>query len=279
MSKYVIVGFVLVAIGVATYIGCDGAKARVGVAQDKAIARIDELLGPLNVQQKKVEQAYEELEGHTAQLREKRIEAEVRLKAYTVKHDELTAKKEKLLGNLTKLKGYLNDAADSGSVEVSGNTVTTEQLKALADEAVKQVKLVKDQQTKNAMISNAWAKNLDLLKKNESTSQTQLAKLDGQLDMIRSKKSALDGMREAATIAGPTESISDKFNDLTEEVEELLINIDTEFKIEEAKLDERIAELSEDVTLNVEELLGGDKTDVSGTLSDIDKLLEEEGGN
>ena len=64
---------------------------------------------------------------------------------------------------------------------------------------------------------------------------------------------------------------------MTASVDELLVNIDTEFAIEEAKLDERIAEVSQDVSLSLEDLLD-DKTDVSSTLSEIDALLLEESG-
>ena len=63
----------------------------------------------------------------------------------------------------------------------------------------------------------------------------------------------------------------------TASVDELLINIDTEFAIEEAKLDERTAEVDLESSMSLDELLD-DKTDVSNTLSDIDKLLQEEGG-
>ena len=64
---------------------------------------------------------------------------------------------------------------------------------------------------------------------------------------------------------------------MTASVDELMINIDTEFAIEEAKLDERIVELEQESTTSLDELLN-DKPDVSTTLSEIDELLKEEGG-
>ena len=77
----------------------------------------------------------------------------------------------------------------------------------------------------------------------------------------------------AATIAGPGASISDKFNDLTADVDELLVNLDTEWEIEKIKIDERIAEVETDSSVSLEDLLD-DKTDVSSTMSEIDKILE-----
>ncbi len=274
MSKYLLFGLLVVGVVVGTYIGCG---PRMGVAKDAAVKKIDDLLGPLNVKQKEVEMAYDKLKNASGGLRDKRIEAQVRLKALNEKKAETAKEKAKLVGDLTKLRQYLSDAEASGSITVGDKEVSIEKLKSAADQTTKKLRLVKDQIAKNDVIAAAWAKNLDVLKKNEDTSEAQLARLDSQLDEIRSKKSALDAMKEAATIAGPGASISDKFNELNASVEELMINIDTEFAIEEAKLDDRIVELEQANTLSLEELLS-DKPDVSVTLSEIDDLLKEEDG-
>lgn len=275
MSRAIGLLILVAFICVGLYIGCG---PRAGVAKDAAIKKIDELLGPLNVKQKKVEMAFADLKESTAGIRDKRIEAQVRLKSLTEKKAGYEQDEKKLISDLGKLKQMLSDAESTGSIERNGKEISIEQLKSLADGTVKQIKLLKDQVTKNDVIAAAWAKNLDILKKNDDTSKAQLAKLESQLDQIRSKKSALEAMKEAATIAGPGASISDKFNELTEDVDELLVNIDTEWAIEEAKLDERIAEVQTDSLVTLEELLD-DKTDISSTMNEIDKLLKESGDN
>ncbi len=276
MSKYLLLGLLVAGVAVGTYAsgGCDGAGARVGVAKDAAIKKIDDLLGPLNVKQKEVENAFNELKSASSGLREKRIEAQVRLKSLTEKKQSLGNQEAKLMGDLKKLKQMLSDAEATGSITRGDKEISKLQLKNLADGTVKKIKLLKDQVTKNDVISGAWAKNLELLTKNDETSAAQLKKLGDQLDQIRSKKSALDAMKEAATIAGPGASISDKFNDLTADVDELLVNLDTEWEIEKIKIDERIAEVETDSSVSLEDLLD-DKTDVSSTMDEIDKLLGE----
>ena len=276
MSKYLILGILVLGVAVTAYIGCDGAGARVGVAKDAAIKKIDDLLGPLNVKQKEVENAYAELKEATAGLRDKRIEAQVRLKALTNKKAEMDTEKAKLLGDLKKLKQYLSDAESTGSITIDEKEIPIDQLKSLADNTIKKMASLKDRVAKNDIIATAWAKNLDLLKKNDDTSSAQLAKLESQLDQIRSKKSALDAMKEAATIAGPGASISDKFNELTDSVDELLVNLDTEWEIEKVKLDDRIAEVESESSLSLDDLLN-DKTDISTTMGELDKILEAEG--
>lgn len=275
MSKYLLIGLLIVGVAIGTYVGCG---PRMGVAKDAAIKKIDDLLGPLNVKQKEVEMAYDKLLTASSGLRDKRIEAQVNLKALTDKKAGLATEKAKLVGDLTKLRQYLSDAEATGSTKVGEKDVSTKELKKVADQTTRKLRNVKEQISRNEVISAAWAKNLNVLKKHEETSDDQLTRLDGQLNLIRSKKSALDAMKEASTIAGPGASISDKFDELTASVEALMINVDTEFAIEEAKLDDRIAEVEQASSLTLEELLNDDKTDVSNTLSEIDELLKDEGG-
>ena len=274
MSKYLLIGLLVFGVAVGAYIGCG---PRMGVAKDAAIKKIDDLLGPLNVKQKEVEMAYDKLNTASGGLRDKRIEAQVRLKALNAKKTSLAKEKTNLVSDLTKLRQYLSDAESTGSIKVGEKEIPIAKLKSTADQKSKKLRLVKDEIARNDVIAGAWAKNLNVLKKNEDTSEAQLTKLNNQMDEIQSKKSALDAMKEAATIAGPGASISDKFNELTASVDELMINIDTEFAIEEAKLDERIVELEEESATSLEELLS-DKPDVSDTLSEIDELLKDEGG-
>ena len=273
MSKYLLLGLLVVAVAIGTYVGCDGAKARVGVAKNAALKEIDKLLGEINVKQEKVENAYDELKAASAGLREKRIEAQVRLKSLKKKQDSFASQNDKLMSDLKKLKEMLGDAESTGSITRGDKEISKEQLKSLADGTIKKIKMLKDQVAKNDVITGAWTKNLELLKKNDDTSSKQLKTLRDQLDQIRSKKSALDGMKEAASITGPGESISDKFNDLTAEVDELLVNLDTEWEIEEIKIADRTAEADSESSLSLEELLD-DETDVSSTMSEIDRILE-----
>lgn len=270
--KYLVLAFLVVGIAIGAYVGCG---PRVGVAKDKAIEQIDKLLGPLNVAQKDVEQKYDELKKASSEVRNKRIEAEVRLKALNAKQSDLEKNKAKIVADLSKLKDMLSEAESSGSVKRGDKEISVEQLKSLADQTARRFRSVKDSLTKNNVITAAWTKNLSVLKKQDDTSADQLKKLENQLDEIRSKKSALDAMKEAASIAGPSTSISDKFDELTKGVDELLVNIDTEFAIEEAKIDERMAEMQEASDLTLDELLD-DQTDVSSTISELDEILNSE---
>ena len=278
MSKYAVIALLVIGVAVVVYTnGCDGVSERVGVAKDKAIEQIDKLLGEINVKQKKVQNAYDELDEMLEGIHEKRIEAQVRVKNFDGKMTSLEEAKAKLLGDLKTIQPLLKQAeeSESGTVDRNGTKLTAEQLKSIAERLISNVKATKDKMAKNKPIAAAWAKNLQVLKKQEDVGTAQLKKLQSQLEQIASKKSALDGMKQAASIGSPSESISDKFNELTSEVEELMVDLDTKFEIESAKLDERAAEMEDDLEIDLDKILN-DKTDVSGTLNEIDDLLKDD---
>ena len=118
-----------------------------------------------------------------------------------------------------------------------------------------------------------YSKSLTVLTKNEQVSGEQLETLENQIEEIKAKKMALDAMKEASTIAGTESSISDKFDDLTKDVDTLLNEVEVQMAVETEKVDERLAESASD--LSVDEILGDD-SNADDTLSEIDAIL---GGN
>ena len=271
MLRNLMVIALLLAVCVVAYVGC-GPRAR--VAGKKVLDQIDSMLGKLNVQQEKIESAYADLTKQTEGLREKRIEAEVRLNRLEEKKVDmevsLASKKEKLV----KLRDLLTEAGDEGEIEVNGNKVQVGELKVLAEQLMKEMKMINSQLSNgNKTLVDAWTKNLSILKNNEVTSKAQLKTLGDQIVEIRAKKSALDAMKEASMIEGAEVSISDRFNELSKDVDDLMTEVDVKMQTETEKVDERMADAAT-VDVRLEDILE-DKSDVSSTLSDIDKLLAE----
>ena len=112
------------------------------------------------------------------------------------------------------------------------------------------------------------------MKSNVDVSEKQLKKLDDQIEEIKAKKSALDAMKEASTIAGSEASISDKFDDLTKDVDNLLTEVDVKIAVETEKVDDRMATEGSDVTLD--EILGSPESTTDDLTAEIDAIL---GGN
>lgn len=108
------------------------------------------------------------------------------------------------------------------------------------------------------------------------SSQDSLKKLTNQIEEIKAKKEALDDTRRATLLDGKTVSINDEFKDLTKDVDDLLVSVDAELKLETDKLEERIADAEAAAgSATLDELLD-DESDVDKALSDIDALLSDD---
>ena len=270
MFRYLFLVLLMVAVIVGAYVGCG---PRAAVAGKKVLDQIDAVLGKLNVQLEKVEQAHEELASETEKMREKRISAEVRLGKLQEEKVELEAKVSSYKNDLSRLRDLLKEASasDAGTVMVNGKERDKETLTTLSSEVVKRLKAAQSViDNRNKTLTEAYSKSLSVLKNNEQISKKQLAKLDDQIAEIKAKKSALDAMREASSITGAEASISDKFDALTKDVDELLTTVEIKLETEEAKVDERMAKEAE--SISIDEILG-EESNVDSTLSEIDAIL------
>lgn len=277
MSKYLLLGLLVAGIAVGTYVGCGG--ARVGVAKDAAIKKIDELLGPLNVKQKKVELALAELKEASERIRSGRFDAAGRLKQLNEKKAGYVERKTKLMDDLKKLSDMLSNLNSDGMFEPPGKApIPVAKLQDVADQTMAQVKSLNEKIANDEMVIKVWTKNFELLKKDDDTSTAQLEKLDSQLELIKGKKLTLDSLRQATLLAPAGESVSDKFNDLTDSVDELMREVDTGLAFEESKIDDRVAEIEKNSMTTLEDLLDDGSEPVSDTTSAIQKMLDENAG-
>jgi len=270
MLRYLFAAMLVLAIVVGAYVGCG---PRMAVAGKKVLEKIDGVLGKLNVQLEKVEQAHAKLSEETVGLRKKRIEAQVNLDKLVAEKESVESKVAAYKSDLKRLAGFMKDAASSGKVEINGKEITEGKLEILAQSTIKKMKAAERTLVRNTTLSDAWSKSLTVLKKNAEVSQTQLKKLDDQIDEIKAKKSALDAMKEASSITGSEASISDKFNDLTKDVDNLLTEVDIEMLTEAEKVEDRM--LTEESDVSLDDIIGADSS-TDDTLSEIEAIL---GGN
>ena len=271
MSRFLFAALLVVAIAVGSYVGCG---PRMAVAGKKVLDQIDSVLGKLNVQLEKVEQAHAELAEKTASMRKERIKAQVNVDKFANEKTELDAKISSYKGDLGRLRDLMKEASASGSVMVKDKEITVGKLEILAQSTIKKMKAAERALVRNKTLSDAWSKSLAVLVNNADISQKQLKKLDDQIDEIKAKKSALDAMKEASAITGSEASISDKFNDLTKDVDNLLTEVDIEMLTEAEKVEERMLTQESDVSLD--DIIGADSS-TDDTLSEIDAILG--GGN
>ena len=276
MSKYLLLGLLVVAVAVGTYAsgGCDGAAARVGVAKDKVIKEIDKVLGELKIKRKEVQIAYDRIAVASGNLREKRIEAQILMDRFEKDITELEEEQAASKRNLKKLKPLLAESESSGEVERNGKTITAAELIKLGETTVKKLERTETKLVHKKKMKGVFEKNLATLSANEETSKSQLAQLKEDLDEIDSKQEMLDSMKtDASLVSGQGASINDEFEKLSEQVGELMTKVDTQVAIEEAKLEDRMDDITS-APADIDDIFNDD-SDVSGTLSKFDKWLDE----
>lgn len=275
MLRYLFAGLLIVAIVVGAYVGCG---PRAAVAGKKVLDQIDGVLGKLNVKLEQVEQAHAKLTSDTEGMRERLIRTKYQVEKLQAEQGMLEGKVASYKKDLGRLRDFMKTASASESGKVTtdaGKEVSVDTLEAVAQSTMKRLKAAQTTlDTRVKTLSDAYAKSLAVLQNNVDVSQTQLKKLDNQIDEIKAKKSALDAMKEASTIVGTEASISDKFDDLTKNVDELLMEVDVKMAVETEKVDERMASSESDVSLD--DVLGASSSSTDETLSEIDAIL---GGN
>lgn len=273
MLRYLFAGLLIVAIVIGAYVGCG---PRMAVAGKKMLDQIDSVLGKLNVKLEEVEQAHAKLTSDTQAMRESLIRTKYKVEKLNTEQSMLEGKVTSYKKDLGRIRDLMKSASEDGTVTTdAGKKVSVKELEVLAKSTLKKLKAAQTTlDTRIKTLTDAYTKSLAVLNNNVEVSQQQLKKLDNQIDEIKAKKSALDAMKEASTIAGTEASISDKFDDLTKNVDDLLTEVDVKIAVETEKVDERMASAESEITLD--EVLGASSSSTDETLSEIDAIL---GGN
>ena len=279
MAKYVVVGVVIVlgAFVIGNMGGCGGVQDRVGVVADKALKEIDKLIGNLDIQRKKVERKFNEVQVATRNVGEQYVRFEVQHKRELEKQEKLAADKAAVKSNLEKLKGLLDKAKESGSTTYNNQEVTADKLKAMAADQLQTYERIKTQSKQVETTVGLLKKNVDHLALQKNTSEEQLTKLSAMIKKIDGQIDILKAQRTAESIGSPDKNINTGFEELQESVDKLSEDLEVQMAVNDEKLEARIRALdseSGDQT-DIDAFLN-EKDDVSTTLSDIDKALNDE---
>jgi chromosome segregation ATPase len=269
--RYLILGLFLLSAVVVAYVGC-GPRGQ--VAGKKILAKIDTILGELDVQLQKVENKKAALDEQTDVIKKKFYVTEARLEKMQEEQEERKAEVAASLKKLQQVRDLISQAQESGEVEFKGKKLSKDALTQSGLDKAKSINRLKAKIESKGKLITVYEKNLALYKSQVDVSKKSLAKLDDQLEEIKAKKEALDDTRRASLLDGKTISINDEFETLTKEVDDLLVNVDASLKMENDKLEERISEVTGGSGSDplIDELLD-DSSDTDEALSEIDALL------
>ncbi len=265
---------VVVAVGLVAVYGCG---PRAGVAQDKIIAQIDKVLGEMDVKKKKIEIDYRKLQTDMENVRTQRIGTAVRLETLKKKQENSKAEIEVITGKMTLLSALVEEAKkpeNNGKIEKNGKTYTAEDLNKTAQDLISEYKKKKTEMESNLKTSiDAMERSLDFLKKQESAGKQMMEQIATKMEEIDSRKVAMDAVKSATATAGGQTSITDKYQSLNKEIEDLFANVETAMRTEEEKLKDLATQSS-----TADELLA-EPTDLDATMSQLDAILGKSAGD
>jgi len=255
------------------YFSAEG-QARFGVAQDKVLSQLDKVLGELNVKQKQIDLKRQELSKEMQSVRERKYEATVRQELLTKKQDSSKQELEKLRQGLERIKPKLEEAKSAGKIQLNGRDISADELNRMATELVSRVKSKENEISSHQTSIDALKRSADFLATQEKAALDMLSKLDVRITEINDKRVAIDAVKTANSISGNDGSLTDKITSLSKEIDGMFVDVETQMRVEEAKL----KDLSNQ-TISADELLTETGSDLEATMSEIDSILGKSGGN
>jgi hypothetical protein len=267
MKRFVFATVACGALAVALVYGC-GARGQ--VAKDKVMARIDVLLGSMDVQRKEIELAVGGLKEGIDGLRRAKIKAQVcgdQLSRKTTPEEEKLGKMNEALRTL---RAHLESTEP---VELAGKTYSPAELKVLADRVLSARKTCTAQLDALHDAQARLHKVVQTLDRKQQDTQNRLTDIDGQVAVIDSNRIALTALQQSAAAMGENDgSLTKSLDKLEEKVASLHADVETELRCEDAKwsddankeinaTDAVVAGLrnSRDTVAEIEQILGSSK--------------------
>src|SRR5690606_33335877 len=185
----------LLLVGLAGCGGSDSVRARVEVATDRAVEKLDSILGSLDVKRREIDLSMRSLKDAVTGINKARIKAQV-------KHDQIDRQAQPVRDrmaqadvSLKKLRDYL---AAGEPVEIGGKTYSVEDLKKMAGEIIEARKGHASQVAAFEQSQAELKKVVAVLEKNQREYEAQLSRLEGQVAQIDAQMVAVKAMREAS---------------------------------------------------------------------------------
>lgn len=267
MSKYLLLGLLIVGIAVGTYAGC-GPQA--GVAKDKIMDQVNKALGELNVKRKAIEQKQAGLRDKLDILKKNRYTTEARLELLTEKKQKSEAALESIKSKITQLQALVQEVktSESESIERNGKTYSAADLQAAAEEVASSYKSEQAKLASLVSSFNALDASVNFLKKQEETSSRLMRELEQKISEIDAKKVAVDAVRDNNAIAGDNKSISESLEAMAKEIEDLGVDVEVALRMETDKMTEL-----DSATSKVDEILS-EPSDLQSTEDMLNDLLK-----
>ena len=247
-----------------------GCGPRAEVAKDKLLAKIDSMLGEMDVKRKEIETSVNALEDGINGIRKAKIKAQVKQDQIKRQAAPFEEKLKSVDTTLAKLRDHL---ASGESAEIGGKTYSPAELKAMADKVLTARKELVAQTEGYQKSQASLQKVVASLDRKQTEYQRRLTSLKSQIAEIDSKAIALKAMQDASAAMGESEkTLAANIDDLEAKVNDLYADVEAEFLSEDEKWNETEAAAEIDA---VDAFIAATQNPTD-TLAEIDKILAGE---
>ena len=265
MNRIVVAVLVCVALVMACVYGCG---ARMEVAKDKIQAKIDSILGTMDVKRKEIEISVANLKEGINGLRKAKIKAQV---SDDQIHRQAKPQEEKLANMDAALKALKGHLKTGKPVEIAGKTYSPAELKDMADRVMEARKACAGQLSGLHESQGRLQKVAATLERRQHDTEGRLAAIEGQLAVIDSNRIALTAMQQSAMALGESDgTLAKGLDKLQDKVNSLHADVEVDLRCEDEKWAETESATKEidSVEATVARLQGS-----RDTVSEIDKIL------
>lgn len=244
-----------------------GCGARAEVAKEKALEKIDKLIGSVDVKRKEIELSMKALKTGVDGIRKAKIKAQV-------KHDQIGQRAEPFQAKITqadttlkKLRDYL---ASNEAIEIAGKSYSPDELKKMANDVIAARKGNVDQVAGFEKSQADLKKVITTLEKRQNEYESRISSLEGQIAQIDTQAVALKAMKDASASMGDADATLDEnVAGLEDKVNDLFADMQGEMLAEGEKWDATAADKQID---SVDAFIEATQ-ETTDTIAEIDKIL------
>lgn len=246
-----------------------GCEARIEVATDKVLSKIDNILGELDVKQKEIELGMEGFRKGIESIRRAKILTKVKAEQIGRRVNETETTIARIDKSLRILRPHL-DATDS--VDIVGKTYTILQIKDTANEIIERRKQLSKNLNEFREVQNTLSSMSETLANRQKRYQGRLETLETRLSEIDIKRVATRAMKKASVSVGSgDQSFLNAVERLEAKVDDLFAEVEVELRLENGRWDD---------AAQIERIEGidsliNDLEEPSDTAMEIDAILDD----
>jgi chromosome segregation ATPase len=241
-----------------------GCGARTEVAKQKALAKIDSLLGSMDVKSQEIELSITALKDGLAGLRKAKITAQVKLDQIDRKGRTAEDRLATIDDTLKPLRNHLRSAT---AVEIAGRTYSQDELKFMAQQVIAERKGAAEQRSVLRESQARLRKVVSTLERKQWDYEQKFSAIENRIAVIDASRIALTAMKDAAeAMDGGDQGLARSVEKLEKKVNDLYSEVETELLFEDSKWDEPTMEK---FIVNLQQ--------PTGTIEAIDKVLAKGG--